>query len=469
MTVVSSTAGGRGPHAKGVVADRGAVTWLGVYLVVLFLPQRLMLLPSAGFLGSQSILAGLGLGLLWFLARLRRGTWGHPDAVTTGIGLFVVTLLFSYALAPGVTTGSEVRGTDRTLVSWLCYVAVAVFVMDCVRRREDIERLGLVLLGLAALVALGGVAESLVRSFSVHDAIRSLGLLSGAPAVPDMRDGLRRAVSTSGHPIELAALCAVLVPLALHYTRAGRRSVRIFAAFAIIMLLAATLGTVSRTGFIALAVGLFAYAAATGVRFLIRFLVAASVLATVVVVTDVGGIMTTVAGLFGSPKDPSIQGRVKDYGQVAEFVTSHPLFGRGVGTFIPSRYFVLDNQYLGLLVEGGIAALVAFGFLLGATMAVAARGLRVNRVTDAPDITAAFAAIVVSLATTACFFDLLAFRQVGSILFLAIGAIAALNRDGLTRLDPTVTVAPSLPSVEAAGLGTGRGVPAPSAVPGAVS
>lgn len=417
-------------HVSGAVdTSAGAVPWLIGYLVVLFLPQRLMLLPSAGFLGTPSILAGLALGLLWLLLRLRHGTWRYPDAVTTGLALFIIALMFSYGLAPGVTTAGEVRGTDRTLISWLCYVAVTLFVMHGLRRRVLIERVGFFLVLIATAVGVGGIAESMIPTFSVHDAVRSLGILSGAPSTPDMRGGLRRAVSTSGHPIELATVCAVLVPVALHYVRADRRSVRVLAWISVIVLPVASLLTVSRTGVVAMAVGLVTYAVMAGRRILLRVILVAAPVVTILLVADVGGVATAFEGLFNSPNDPSIQGRVRDYGQVADFVAAHVVFGRGVGTFIPERYVVLDNQYLGLLVEGGVAAVVAFGFLLGATLATAKRVRRLSAGSSAADIVAALSAVVISLGVTACFFDLLAFRQASSILFFAIGAIAALDRD----------------------------------------
>ena len=47
------------------------------------------------------------------------------------------------------------------------------------------------------------------------------------------------------------------------------------------------------------------------------------------------------------------------YAIAGEFIGRAPIFGRGFSTFLPS-YRILDNQYLGLLIETGIVGLVAF-------------------------------------------------------------------------------------------------------------
>ena len=72
------------------------------------------------------------------------------------------------------------------------------------------------------------------------------------------------------------------------------------------------------------------------------------------------GLVGTIISLFtGLSSDPSIAGRTDDYAVVGKFISESPWFGRGFGTFLPKEYFILDNQYLGSIVETGYVGLGA--------------------------------------------------------------------------------------------------------------
>jgi O-antigen ligase len=88
-----------------------------------------------------------------------------------------------------------------------------------------------------------------------------------------------------------------------------------------------------------------------------------------------GTLGTLASGLLGLRNDPSFQGRTQDYDIVGGFISERPVFGRGLATLLPDRYLTLDNQYLGIVVELGLAGLVAvIGLLLtGFVLALLAR------------------------------------------------------------------------------------------------
>ena len=68
----------------------------------------------------------------------------------------------------------------------------------------------------------------------------------------------------------------------------------------------------------------------------------------------------SIVGLFaGAPEDPSITSRTDSFDLPVEFIAPQPLFGRGLGTFLP-KYRIFDNQYLVLLVTIGIVGTLAF-------------------------------------------------------------------------------------------------------------
>ncbi|WP_418606295.1 O-antigen ligase family protein [Georgenia sp. SUBG003] len=85
--------------------------------------------------------------------------------------------------------------------------------------------------------------------------------------------------------------------------------------------------------------------------------------ALVLVRATLPGLLGTITGFFlGAAEDDSVTARLDDYPVVDKFFAESPWIGRGLGTFLPEEYVLLDNQYLMSLVEGGIV-------LLGATIA----------------------------------------------------------------------------------------------------
>ena len=90
---------------------------------------------------------------------------------------------------------------------------------------------------------------------------------------------------------------------------------------------------------------------------------------------SVPGVLGTITSLFtGASEDPSIASRTGSYDIAYSFFLNNPILGRGFGTFLP-KYWILDNGYLGLLIEGGIAGLLGLLVLI-ASAAYSARKAR---------------------------------------------------------------------------------------------
>ena len=118
----------------------------------------------------------------------------------------------------------------------------------------------------------------------------------------------------------------------------------------------------------------------------------------------------------------------RGYALAFEFIRQHPVFGRGLSTFLPS-YRILDNQYL-VLIEAGIVGLVAFLALLVTALVVA---LRLSRTLPDPSdrsLARSLMATIACAAISCVTFDAFGFPQVSGMLFFAIGAIGALIRLG---------------------------------------
>ncbi|MGE3619309.1 MAG: O-antigen ligase domain-containing protein, partial [Acidimicrobiia bacterium] len=125
--------------------------------------------------------------------------------------------------------------------------------------------------------------------------------------------------------------------------------------------------------------------------------------------------------------DDSIEGRTSDYPLIGGYLRESPFIGRGFGTFTPDRYIVLDNQYLGMMIEAGAFGVLTFLALLVCGVGVA-RGARIGGDEQTRSLGQALAGAVAAGLVTAATFDLLAFGMVSMILFLLIGCAGALWR-----------------------------------------
>jgi O-antigen ligase len=238
------------------------------------------------------------------------------------------------------------------------------------------------------------------------------------------RQGFSRPAGTATHPIEFGVVLTMILPIALTCAinlRDGapiRRWLPVAAiAFAIPL-------SISRSAIVGAAVGLAVLLPTWPRR--IRWAALGSIATLLVVIfLAIPGILGTITGLFtGIGDDSSAQSRVTAYGVAWEFIQRSPIIGRGFSTFLP-RYWILDNQYLGLLIEVGVLGLVAAIALLGAGVwaAGSARRLSLN-----PHLRAAGAALAASVlcgAVGLALYDTLGFAMSAGTLMLMLGLSSA--------------------------------------------
>ena len=233
-------------------------------------------------------------------------------------------------------------------------------------RWRDVEFVVAAMVWLGALVAAIGIAQF----FTGIDVVRyipipGLSLNTDLGGVFD-RSVLNRVSSTAVHPIEFGVAMACLLPLALHRTihlwgAKGRwcRPCLIFVGAFL---------SVSRSAILALAVGRH--------RALPRLagpVAAARVVARTVAVVGIRlaipGLVGTLLALFTNlGNDPSVSGRTSDYAVVFDVFEDHPWLGRGLFTFLPRSYRILDNQWLGILSTWAPRAAVVRPLLLTALL-----------------------------------------------------------------------------------------------------
>lgn len=432
------------PDAPRHRADAAGLLVMLVGLAYL-LPERLIVTGMAN-IGRPAMLAAMALAGWWLLTRL------HPALLTGGrqpvrwaLGGWLLTLLLAYAAGQlrGLST-LEQNGADRAILAALAFAGVALVAADGITDRRRLDAvLRAVTLAAAAMAVIGIGQFTLQRDFTEFVSLPPL-LTFQAPPVgfsPRGAGGLFRVAGTAGHYIEFSVLLAMALPLAIHYTRyaADRRHRQLYGGVTALLVLAIPL-SLSRTGILALFVVLAVMAPAWSWRARLNAAVAALAMAVALNAIRPGLIGTLRSLLLNTDDDPSIIGRTEDYAAVAPLVGERPWFGRGVGTFLPELYRLLDNQWLLTLVSGGIVgvagllALYLTGIGLGLASYRRAKPHGTPRGTPRPDaapdahLAAALTAGLVVAALSAFTFDALYFSSYALTVALFLGAAGALWR-----------------------------------------
>ena len=432
--------------AATVGSTRLALQWpalvLGLLLVILFIPIRRYVLP--GGMPFQLEPYRLYVMLLvggWLLSLLvdsrvstRRTGFERPI-------VFLVAVTLASELANPTRVGSLATPVLKSLSFFLSFVFVVYVLVSVIRKHADVERMVRVLVCGGAIISVAAVVEWRT-GFNVFGHLdKFLPFLKSTGSVDLARGGHDRVFGPAQHPIALGAALTMLVPLSA-YLAATTRS-RLWYVIGGLLVLG-SLATLSRTSvvmlFVVLVCSLVLHPRAT--RRLWPLLLPLAVATHFV--------MPGTLGTFGAyflPKGGIVQqqtqvnvpvdksnplwcnyaprlARVKP---MLHEASKTPIFGEGFGTRITdgptANTCVLDDQWLGTLLETGGAGLFAWWWLL---IAFVRRTFRVARSDDSHRgwLLGALGTSVASLAVGTFLFDTFSFIQVTFILFilLALGA-----------------------------------------------
>lgn len=373
------------PHAPTLPA----IAFLIVYAVLLLcVPSQLIFAPL-GAPGTPANMWGI-FGLLWWVCATLGGLNPVRGITPTRVAAAALTaaVLASYAngmadgwyAPPSVrqstdelwtlvsqsvpeVTAAMVKAADRGLLSFAGWMGVVLVAAEGLRSWRDVERLVDWLTWLGAFVATLGI----IQFFTGLD-IAGLFVIPGLTPNADFggvvsRSVLNRVSSTAVHPIEFGVVLAGLFPLALHRTLRPGRSRRNLVPT--VLIFTGAFMSVSRSAVLALFVIFIVLFLGWPARRRIRALQLAP-LAIVALRVGIPGLVGTIVALFTNlNNDPSVSGRTQDYGVVFAVYGEHPLLGRGLFTFVPRYYRILDNQYLTSLIELGAIGLAILVVFLG--------------------------------------------------------------------------------------------------------
>lgn len=420
-----------------------AVSLLTAYLLLLMgIPSRLVFAPLGAAGGPATLFAAvvfIWYTAIWLSPALKFERAAHPMRLA-GI-LFGCSILTTYVSANRHAMPTlELNAADRGLIFTAGWVGIMLLTADCIDEMDRLKTLiRRIVFGATAMAVLG-----MTQFFTGLDAAKYIIIPGLRAQVPfdDLlaRDSFNRPSATALHPLEFGAVLALSLPLAIHQARMAPRELRRRRWLQVAAIGLTLPMTVSRSAILGLIViGLVLIPTWPKEERRVAYVV--TIVSSVAMWALVPGLVGTLRNLFlqfGAGSDTSTTSRTGAFSAAGAFISEHPWFGRGFGTFLPQTYRFLDDQYLGSLIETGI---VGFLILLTvfATGWIAARGVR--RVSNDPEIrdlaqcmAASVAAAVVAFAT----FDALSYQIAAGLTFLVLGCIGALwrlaDRDGVESI-----------------------------------
>lgn len=406
-----------------------AVSWAVFYIVILYgIPSR-NVIPALGSAGAPSMVVGLMSLLIWGMFQLRRVTSDislEPRPVRRGLTAFLVCVFIAYVFAMVRPISSdEVSPADVALLAVLSWSGTLLIVNDGVSSIERLKTLTSRLAWAGGLLGLLGLVQFVTGDVLV-DRISIPGL---RPAEFDLeqRAGFIRPSGTASHPIEFGIILAMVVPFALHtafHSRGRNLILRWIPALTLGISMALTFSRSAYVGVVvALAILLFGWPARRRLTF-----TAGVALLCLGLFAAVPRLFGTITSLFRNVgNDPSITSRTDSYDLATEFFLRYPLFGRGLGTFLP-KLRIFDNQYLLLLVSVGLVGTVAALTLFCSGIYSALRAAKKGGDPEIRDLGFSMAASIAAGATSLATFDAFAFPMTMGTLFLVLGMAGALYR-----------------------------------------
>lgn len=427
-----------------------AVSYLTLYLVLLFaIPSALVFAPL-GAAGGPATLLALVL-MSWYLAmRLHPASGlhkGHQPIRVAGV-LFMCAVLASYVSANRHAMAKIAQnGADRGIIAAVGWIAVLLLAADGI---DAIERLRTLLHRIVVGVTAMGTL-SIIEFFTGIDAANYIKIpgLTEQPTPTDLliREGLNRPSATAAHPLELAAVLAVTLPLALHRARFAPAGLRGRRWLQVSLIAAAIPTTISRAAVLELlAIGIVLLPTwPKRDRRCVYAIALASIAALFVFIPKLLSAFGTILVQIYTGSG-STDSRTNAIASALHLVPQHPWFGLGFGTFSPSIYFYTDDQYVNTSIEMGLVGLFLLVTLF-ITGWILARSTR-RRFSD-PEVrefAQCLAASVAAAAVAFSTFDALSFKMAGGLTFLVLGCVGAAWRlllgDSQRRLDSASATKP---------------------------
>jgi O-antigen ligase len=418
-----------------VLLYRKALQWHALLsvlaLVILLIPIRRYTIPvNMPFsLEPYRILVAVFIAL-WVLAlladprvRLRASGLGGP--------LFVIVLA---TLASDIFNGDRIRQLSvrsdvlKSLTFFATFLLVLFFIVSVVRSRERVDSILRVLVVGGAIVGVASMIEARTGNNLFNHLSNPLFKLDSRILTTEQvaRGGRLRAYASAQHPIALAAVLVLLIPPAIYLAVARNRIWWLPAS----LILLGALSTQSRTGITMLAAIVLVFFAIRPKQ-LRRFwpaLVPAILALHVILPGTLGTIKSSFfpkGGLVSEQQNAPVgSGRLASSGPALDQVRKVPLVGVGFGTrvFALNRQnsFILDDQWLGTLLETGTLGVAGWVWLFLRFIRRMGRAAKGDKSREGW-LPMAFAASIAAFALGMFTYDAFSFIQVTFVMYMMLG------------------------------------------------
>lgn len=401
-------------------------------------------IPALGPAGRPATLWFLGALLWWVWSRLQRpfpvSAEQHPVRLMFFLLLGVILVSYSLSNFVGIPT-REAGLADGGVLKALSWAGVLLIANDGVADRERLLTMLRRVALIGALMATLGLVQfwsglSLVSSIYIPGLTADTGFDN-----VQTRAGFTRAAATASHPLEYGTVLCMSLPIAIALALNDVQRSRIARWYPVAVISAAALLSISRSALIGVIAGVAILALSWSRAARIRAVIVA-VAALVVTYLFVPGMVGTIRGLFvGLGEDTSAASRTSSYAVALEMAGRTSLVGRGFGTFLP-EYRILDNQYLGMLIEIGTIGLIAFLAMIVTGLACCLLARRKFRDPLLRHLSYAVFASLTAGAITFAFFDALTFPMAAVFMFFLLGISGAIwkmsKQEEPTSLSPTI-------------------------------
>lgn len=434
-----------GRHSRRLQRQPDATNFLTVYFALLyFIPSRLVFKPLGGAGSVAGMLAALGLFWWGWHMLYRVGPRRRITVVDKFALALVGCVLLSYVAATTrALSGDQLSAAQQGALAILSQTGVLLAASTGI---TSPQRLGVLLRRMsliAGLVAMLGIIQ-FITGQTLIERLSVPGLTWNAEVDQVSRSGFLRPFGTAAHPLEFGLATSIMLAVSLHValdptwrSSAFRRWFPVVALGLVVPL------TIARSAIIACTVMSFFLVPQWSPRFR-RIAAIIAAFAGIGFFVTVPGLLGAIKSLFtGISDNASIDSRTDSYALAWEFIGRSPIIGRGFGTF-NSSYRILDNQYLGFLIDTGFLGLTC---LLGLYLAGVIVALRARSMTD--DMT--LRSLSTTLAATLCasgvslaFFDGFAFPMFWGTASLLLGLSSLVRKivappgDSLCSVDSTL-------------------------------
>ncbi len=410
-----------------------------IVVVILFIPIRRYTAPGNlpfelepyRILVAFTITGWLASLLVDPRVRLRRSGFEGPLLVFVAAALGSVIVNMSRVSDLGVESF-----VTKRISFFASFLLVFYFIVSIVRTRQEIDLVTKVLVAGGAVLAVFALIEART-GFNIFqhlsDVIPFLKLNAGLDETDIARGARLRTYASAQHPIALGALFAMLTPIAIYVARTYGQRRWLFAGG---LMAIAAVSTLSRTSILMLITVALVFVwlrpreigrlwpAIVPLVIVIHLALPGSLGTLKEAFFPPGGLVAEQQSFEGTPGS----GRLADVGPSLDQFARQPVLGQGFGTRVvegeKQNAAILDNQWLGTLLEMGVIGVFAIVWLYLRFLRRLGRAGR--RHTPEGFLAISLASSIAAYAVSMFTFDSFTFIQVTFLLFVVLGLAAAL-------------------------------------------